>query len=259
MMWRLLACLLLVPQWSFADEALLSYGIEDYYWEEFGSDGKSLLNESGIRHVLTYAVERPVDREWLVDATGRILFGTVAYDGQDQAGNSVRSDTEYEGYGFEAGFTYISSGLDDVDTPVTAVRFALGVDAWERNLLGAGGYTEDYLSTYGRIAAVYRAKRQKWKAEFGMKLPIGTWETVDLSAYGFVDEVNLKPKARPSPYLCLSFQLNKRFALKFGYDGYLLNRSNEDRVYNEIDGNYYLIHQPKSEMRTLTAAVSLAL
>jgi hypothetical protein len=254
--WRTLYLLLLLPQWSIAAGVELSYGLESFYWEEFDGDGSSLLDESGFRHRLTLSLERPVAPAWLSDIEGHLTLGQVAYDGQDSVGDPVSTDTDYRGYGVEAGFSYFPEGLPLPQATGSGVRFSLGVDAWERRLLGAGGYDERYLVAYGRLAGLYRVSA--WRVAGGVKLPFAAFETVDLAEYGFVDEVNLQPKGRLSLYAQVGYRVNERVGLKLSYDGYAFDKSAEDVVYN-LDGNYYAIHQPKSDMHTLTAAVSIAL
>ncbi|MEN8168887.1 MAG: hypothetical protein ABFS08_01520 [Pseudomonadota bacterium] len=249
--------LLLLPQWGGAEELRFSYGVESFLWEEFDDNGNLLLDETGFRHVFALRGENRFDSQWLGDFDAHVVFGTVAYDGQDQSGNPVSTNTEYSGYGLEVGFNYFPSEVPTGDAAGAGVRLALGMDVWDRNLLGAGGYNEHYMATYGRVAGVY-VTPAVWQMEFGAKLPVAASESVDLSAYGFVDEINLNPKGQPSLYANFSYNINERFLVGLTYDGYAFAKSDEDIVYN-LDGNYYAIHQPKSSMQTLTLSVSLSL
>jgi hypothetical protein len=253
--WRSLFFLLCFPQWAVATELQLSYAVESFYWEEFDANGNSLLDESGFRHLLVLSAEGAVNSRWLGDLRGRLLTGRVAYDGQDSLGNPVSTDTDYSGYGLEGGFSYLPAGTSPASG--TGVRVALGAEAWERSLLGAGGYTERYSVAYGRVAGLFRAP-PAWQAELGAKLPFATSESVNLSQYGFVEEIDLSPRGEPSLYATVRYRVNGRVGLQLGYDGYAFGKSDEDIVYN-LDGNYYAVHQPKSDMHTLSVAVSVAL
>ena len=252
-MWVRFVCLIaLFPQWAVAEEFRVSYGIESFLWEEFRSDGSELLDETGFRHVLALNSQTPLNQHWLSDLRAHVTFGTVAYDGwyQDQYGNllgKAQIDTEYTGYGLETGFSFIPTGGEG-DKEGAGVRLALGLDTWERDLQGPGGYTEEYLVTYGRVAGVYSVL-SNWRTEFGVKLPISTWESVDLSAYGYADKIKLKPKGKPSLYLKFFYPVSSRFGLNLTYDGYRFGKSDPDPA-----TGYY---QPKSNMDTYGLAISL--
>ena len=179
-MWRKMVwVLLLFPQWGLAEELHFSYGVESFLWEEFDNSGDLLLDESGFRHVFAINAENDFDPQWLSDLYAHVTFGTVAYDGQDSLGNPVSTDTDYSGYGMEVGFSYFPAGIPTEVTAGAGVRVVLGLDVWDRTLLGSGGYNEHYMTTYGRVAGVYTAS-QAWRTELGAKLPIVTSESVDL-------------------------------------------------------------------------------
>jgi hypothetical protein len=256
-MWRLAVCLLLLPQWTLADEVHFSYGLQSFLWEEFDTNGNSLLDETGFRHVLELSTEIPIGPDWHSDISGHFTFGTVTYDGQDSNGDPVSTDTDYSGYGLEAGINYFPVENSSQRKGEMGARFAAGMDIWERSLLGAGGYNEDYVAIYGRIAGVYHIP-SAWRVELGAKVPFATYETVNLSDYGFVEEVELKPKGQPSLYARFVYPFNERFSLKCIYDGYRFNKSNADTVYN-LNGRYYAVHQPESDMHTFTVAISLSI
>jgi hypothetical protein len=257
-MWRkMILVLLLFPQWSVAEEIRFSYGVESFLWEEFDNSGNLLLDESGLRHLFALETENRFAPQWLSDLNAHITLATVAYDGENSDGDPVSTDTNYRGYGMEVGFNYFPKEVPVTGTTGAGVRLAFGVDAWDRNLLGAGGYSEHYITTYGRVAGVFMAPAA-WRAEFGAKLPIVTLESIDLSAYGYVEEISLYPKGRPSLYASFFYRISERFGLKLAYDGYAFAQSDDDVVYN-VDGNYYAIHQPKSAMHTLALAITLSL
>ena len=253
-MWgKMFWLLLLLPQWGVAEEIRVSYGLERFLWEEFRNDGSVLLDETGFRHVLALSAQSPLNPHWLSDLYAHMTFGTVDYDGwyQDQYGNLVgkaRTDTEYTGYGLEAGFSFFPAGVAAVEKVGAGVRLALGLDTWDRSLQGSGGYTEDYLVTYGRVAGVYSVA-SGLQAQLGAKLPISTSENV--SGLGTVGDIKLKPKGQPSLYANLFYPINGRFGVNLTYDGYRFNKSDPDPA----TGAY----QPKSEMQTYGLAISILL
>ncbi len=265
-MWLRFVCLIvLFPQWAVAGEFRLSYGIESFLWQELDLDpaGHS-LKESGFRHVLALEAQNQHTSQWLSDIYAHMVFGDVDYDGwssdTDINGNlfnKVNIDTEYLGYGVDVGFSYFPSGVKGGEAAGAGVRLALGLDKWDRDLQGPGGYREEYFVSYGRVAGVY-ASPSSWRTELGIKKPISTTETIDLSAYGFVGDVKLSPKGQASLYANVSYRINEQFGLKLAYDGYLFDQSDDEIVYN-LDGYYYAIHQPESRMQTISLNVSMAL
>ena len=110
-----------------------------------------MLDESGFRHLFSVDSEIALSPYWSSDFNGHLFIGTVAYDGQDSVGNPVKTDTDYLGLGGEAGFSYWfnerSNGSDGAAQ--AALRFALGLEKWDRDLQGPGGYREEYLVSYG--------------------------------------------------------------------------------------------------------------
>jgi hypothetical protein len=258
-MWRRLGwLLLLLPQWAVAEDIRFSYGVEHFLWEEFDNSGQKLLDETGLRHVFALQAEKSFFSWWQSDLSGRVILGRVAYDGQNQAGAPVSTDTDYRGYGLELGITYFPGMLPSAASAGAGVRLALGIDDWNRTLLGAGGYNEHYTVTAGRVGAVYTVPA-RWRVELGARLPVAASERVDLSAYGYVDDATLNPKGQPSIYLTWHYQLNQRLDVSLKYDGYLFAKSDDDIIYNAFDSKYYAVHQPRSEMRTLGLAISLSL
>jgi hypothetical protein len=257
-MWRRIGwVLLLLPQWVAAEEMRFSYGLQSFLWEEFDSGGGKLLDETGFRHVFALYAENSVAPTWQSDLSAHMTIGRVAYDGQTQTGTPVSTDTDYLGYGLEVGFSYFPGQVPTGKAAGLGGRLALGMNNWNRTLLGAGGYQENYRTTYGRVAALYTIPLA-WRVELGARLPMATSERVDLSAFGYAQEVNLKPKGQPSLYVTWHYQINKRFGFNLDYDGYRFARSDDDIVYNTLDGTYYAVHQPRSEMHTLGLAITIS-
>lgn len=258
-MWRtLIWLLLLLPQWSVAGEMRLAYGVEDFLWEEHDARGNRLLDEAGFRQRLTLEGDNLLSSQWRADLAAHLFFGRVAYDGQDSVGNPVMTDTDYTGHALEVGLSFLPQGQWGEGQAASGLRLALGSDLWERTLRGAGGYSENYQVGYGR-AAVLIAMPPMWRIELGAKLPLSVSERVDLSDYGFVENAKLRPKGRPSLYASLMYRLDDRLALRCAYDGYSFAKSEDEVIYNAVDGNYYAIHQPRSDMHTLLLGISVSI
>lgn len=249
--------MLLVPQSLWADEMAFSYGLESFYWEEF-DDGESLLDESGFRHVLGLDLVNRIDRHWSSDLRAHVTLGTVEYDGQYQSGEPVKSDTEYRGYGLEAGFHYFPRGQYRSESAQMGLRLAVGLDRWTRSIQGSGGYDEEYQATYGRVAMLYQLP-DVWEFEFGVRVPNVVSEEIDLSDYGYVETIEINPKGQPTLYALFDYPITDDLAIKLRYDSYHFAESNSDIVYNRFDGQYYEVYQPKSDMQMLGLSVSLAL
>jgi hypothetical protein len=266
MWYRIGWVLLLCPQWLLAEGLHFSYQLESFRWQEYELDPVGhQLEESGFRHRFALYADKSYAPQWQSDAAAHLTLGSVAYDGWsgevDGSGNlynRIQSDTEYFGYGLEAGFSYFPAGVPGGITAGAGGRLAFGIDTWDRTLLGGGGYKEHYVATYGRLAGIYLVPTA-WRLEVGAKLPLATSESVDLTAYGYSEVAKLNPRGQPSLYVTWRYQLNERAALSLDYDGYRFAKSNDDIIYNTLDSTYYAVHQPRSEMHTLGVAISLSL
>lgn len=257
-MGRVLLCiLLLLPHWVAAETIDVSYGIEHFHWEEFTDNGESLLEESGLRHLVSVGSLMPYDKQWQIDIGAQFTLGTVEYDGQDSLGNSVSTDTEYHGAGLEIGFLYYPDGAPIEGESRGGIKLALGTDYWLRRITGAGGYDEQYLTTYGRLAGIY-SQPSGWSLEAGARLPLYTKERVDLSDYGFADTIVLNPKGRPSLYAVVDYRIDERFVLELRVDGYRFEQS-DDVEAEDNSGSIYYFHQPRSEMNTVGLFLQVAL
>lgn len=256
-MWRYIVwLLLLLPQWSAAEGVRLSYAVESFRWEEFDG-GESLLDETGFRHVLALEGERRLTSHWLAELAAHVNYGTVDYAGQDSEGNAAETETNYRGFGLEAALSMFPEEIQFDRQLVAGARLALGTDYWSRDLLGPGGYTERYQSIYTRAAAII-ALPQAWRFELGAKWPALTTEKVDLGDYGIAQEIELQPKGQPSMYGKLTYHFDERFAVRFAYDAYAFDKSNSDSVYT-VDGSRFIIHQPKSDLYTLSLGLVVTL
>jgi hypothetical protein len=249
-----LFALLVLPQAGWAVDISVSAGSESFLWEEYDSGGGKLLDESGLRHFIAVEAKGWIDGHWQSDFGGRVYSGTVEYDGQTQTGAPVTTDTDYDGMQLEAGFSYFP-GSASSGQGRTGIRMAVGVDTWRRNLLGNGGYREDYTTTYGRIGAHY-GDGGFWAFNLGAKYPFATTEGVGLKDLGFDSDVTLHPQGRFSLYADLAMQFSPQWGMRLYYDSYRFAESDPEPVYSPVDSATYSVWQPESRMDVLGAQLS---
>ena len=200
--WRRVFWLLIVlPQWSGAEEVRLSAGVEQFNWEEFADDGRSLLGESGLRQYVELGREAPLNSNWWYEMRGRLYGVRVGYDGETWAGDPVTTDTDYKGIQVELGVTQSTAGDTTGATSAKWLfRAAVGIDGWQRLLrdtsLADGtpvmGYNENYICYYSSAWLGYT--RGSWPANLGMKLPLRIDERVEIGGWS----VLLHPEGRLS-------------------------------------------------------------
>lgn len=234
-------------QGAVANEIDIAGGIEYFQWAEFDSRGK-LLDETGWRNFVAVDAKSWLNHRWLSDLGGRFYSGTVEYDGQTQSGMPATTDTNYDGYQFELGVTYVEQEL--ANTGRAGIRMAVGIDSWRRALLGPGGYVENYNVTYGRLASHYEAGGL-WSFNLGAKYPFATSETVGLESIGFASDVTLHPKGVISTYADIRLRLGSRWETQIYYDSYRFAKSDSKKSYYLVDNKYYEVRQPQSNQDVL--------
>jgi len=251
--------LLMLPQLACAMDFRVSVGSESFSWKEYDNSGSRLLEEDGLRHFVAFDANNSIDNYWDSDFSGRVYSGTVDYDGQTQSGRPVSTDTDYDGFQLEAGFRYypISQNRVSLNQGRGGIRMAVGVDTWRRKLHDATlpdntvvlGYTEEYTTTYGRLAAYYGGGG-RYTLNAGVKYPFVTNESVGLEALGLPSDVTLHPQGRFSPYANIELQLNRNWGVQLYYDSYHFAESDAETV-----GTATVI-QPKINQQVIGGKVS---
>jgi len=231
--------MLLLPQLGWATDFRVSAGSESFVWQEYDTSGNTLLEESGLRHFISFDADSWVDSQWQSDFGGRVYSSTVDYDGQTQSGTPVSSNTDYDGLQLEAGFSYYpgrrhaSAGAQGR----SGIRMSVGADYWRRNIQDSqlpngtpvNGYVERYTTTYGRIAIHYGGGGP-WSFNVGVKYPFAVTETVGLKALGLPSDGTLHPQGRFSLYADLALQLSRAWGAQVYYDGYRFAKSDPETV-----------------------------
>ncbi len=251
---------LLIPMSSFA--APLDFGakagLEHFLWEEFDTDGSKLLDESGVRYMLSGFLGNTLrtKKNFIYHADAKIYFGSVDYDGQTQDRVPVTSDSNYTGFmvegevGYRAGnangnFAWDIVGRGGFDSWVRQIDNS--TDVTGRSVRGA---TEQYIILNLRAGTGPYWQAGKWQGRIigGFKLPFLTSERIRKEDSGFDDDVVLEPKGRVSPFLSFYnyVRLNDKllFTIEAFYDSYRFDASDPEIVGDH--GDTILVWQPKS-------------
>jgi len=156
------------------------FGVEQFTWQEFGTNGTQLLIEEGQRFVLSaqYSLQSP-DADSITEFSGDLYFGGVAYDGQTQGGTPVKTDVQYLGARIQ--FTNESYLLRGKQQGLGLLG-GVGLDVWQRDLkdsttsTGAlvSGYQETYSMLFLKLGLVWQYHSDVWqqRLKFGLRRPI---------------------------------------------------------------------------------------
>lgn len=249
----LLVAILVFSQSCFAAAtSLFGFGLEQFVWKEFDTDGSQLLKESGPRYVFTYQYQSERQDQMTYDFLADIYLGNVDYDGQTQTGIPVTSISEYVGVRAEALVGY--HFLDGASSTLALIG-GLGVDTWSRNLRDTftssgtpvSGYKENYFMIYAKLGLQYQFNLTNWqqKLRAGMRRPFYTEETIDEFS------VTLKPKPSITFFAGWdhSWPLanNKTLGLNLYYEHTRFDASDAE------PSSIGLVYQPESDMKIIGA------
>lgn len=241
----LLAALALSPV-APATEIDVYAGAEHLLWEEFADSGDRLREESGTRLFVGVLGTNHINPEWSSDFGGRFYSATVDYEGDNGQGESLVSDTDYNGYQLELGFQRYLGPRQQQREGVWLVRFALGTERWRRSVqdvrLASGttveGFVQRFATNYVRLGAAYR-RGTLWAFDIGARAPFNARAEMDGG------ELTLKPEGQLSLYAGVEVGLAANWSLALDYDSYRFSKSDPEEG----------LHQPKSEQETFGAAL----
>jgi len=248
---------------SVAGEVRVQMGMEQFDWREYGKDGERLLREAGIRLAtgFEYNSRRPGERRFF-SLMARGYFGDVDYRGYLQypegRSSSYSTRTHYWGGIIEPRYTF------RIHIPgsilLSTLSVGVGGEWWLRDLRGEYGYRENYEVAYARIEAGLESRRTTgWFARAAVKSPFHLRER--LSGFyldGACEDVQLSPGKNDTVSFTLGYRFRGNATLSLDYDGYLFSASPKELVRCE-KGAWLEVHQPRSEMKTLSLRYSVAL
>ncbi len=201
----------------------LEAGPEYYYWQEtFG--GKKLLDETGPRYALELSGKVATPDDYLAAVRFKLYYGHVDYNGQTQLGAPVKSTTDYYGglVDFGVGRRWTSAKGRTLD-----LMGRFGVENWERDLNGPGGYAEHWIPLYVKLGVETEPEKNGWTGALGVKAAVYTFQEVDLNKFG-LGKISLNPGTRPSGYGELGYQINQHLSVTGYFDSYWFAQSPND-------------------------------
>jgi hypothetical protein len=187
------------------EEVTPYFSVQHYTWEEF-NNGRRLLKESGELVAAGVLVGASTDSSVTLRAKAELFGGVVDYDGETQAPNPIPVQTDVNYFGVRNEFDL---GYRAASGPLRIEPFAgLGYRWWLRDLEDStaatgqpvSGYTEDWLTGYGRLGArgSYRpSDLVALFAEGGALYPFYTGNTVDFVGAG---KVTFRPRGKVSGF-----------------------------------------------------------
>lgn len=226
----------------------ISAQYRNFKWAEYRDDGGRLLEESGALYGIATGEEKV--KGWMGMRSRAALYaGQVDYDGQNQVGVPVKSDTAYLGIeGFFDGMAVMP--LDD---HWRIKGFAgLGAELWLRKIKDSvdvngddvGGYSEYWMNFLGRLgvaADVRLAENAVAYADAGMKVPFYTQNRIMLAG-----TVRVRPNGKASPFAEIGCSWGN-VTMSVSYETSKFDKSDIVGVYQ--------IYQPRSEQESVNFSI----
>lgn len=249
--WLLLATMLAPGFCATAAQVYVNY--EQFEWTEEDTDGGTLLTEDGPLYGIGIAGVLAAGSRTEVAGRFEAFFGEVDYDGQTQAGEPLRTTTEYYGL----------AGEGDVRTPFSITEafrleplMGLGARGWLRRLDNSDrdsiGYDEEWLAFYGRAgvhAAYEMDDRSHIFAEAAVRLPIYNVVRYDIDFDG--GEQAVVHPGRESSFTAEAGAKIGDARLSIFYEQFVFSRSETEAV------SSYFVVQPESRGSVLGLRIGL--
>lgn len=205
---------------------------EIFNWTE-ERNGMILVEEKGLRLGLELSSKQQKDTGWIAAGRAKIYFGEVDYVGQLQNGTPLETQTTYFGGLLEGRYGHRS---DWGKQHYLDVMGGFGVELWQRSLGSQYGYDEYWMPFYYKLGVEICPKDKGFIGALGVKSPLYTRETVDLTALGG-STVDLNPGSKLSIYAEAGYQFTKSFSVAAFLDTYWFEQS-------PVSGGVY---QPESK------------
>jgi hypothetical protein len=252
--WLFVTTIFFYSGWSHdiaAGEATVSVSPYYWTWREF-VDGQRVVKETGPQIGVGFAY-RFDDRSVSFTPRVELFGGSVDYDGLacDDFNNCqpATADVNYFGIKIEGDLSgTFSTSRRNVLEPFAGI----GLRAWSRDLVNAvaadgsavGGYTEEWLSFYGRAGVrfvVGFGMEKQVFAEGGVKLPFYSQNKAYVSDIGLGNDLTLEPGEKASGFAEAGFRI-RRFSVSAFYDSFEFPQS-------ESKSNGVIVaYQPESTM-----------
>lgn len=222
----------------------VAFQLQQFTWKEYSENGVRLLEESGSLYGLHMAGEG-YGRS-CVTAGGtyklNVYGGRVNYDGETQAGNPVKTKTDY--LGMEAN---VNLALRAMPADSLYIKGFVGpaIRLWRRDINSkayVSGYVEEWYNFDGRAGVgldYFFLADFNLFMEGGYKIPFMTRENVDWSKFG-VGWVALEPDQIFSPFAEVGLSWNCLFVSGF-YDSLRFDKSDIEQQHG------YYLYQPESQ------------
>ncbi len=198
----------------------LGFAPEYYYWQE-NANGMKLLDETGWRYGLDLSTKQIQNESWLWAAEFKMYYGRVDYNGQTMGGTPVKSTTDYLGGFGEMRFGYRWNWPRHQHVEIMG---GFGLEDWQRSLNGSGGYDENWMPIYFKAGLELTPAPKGWIGTLGVKVPVYTDQTVDLSRVGG-PKFDLYPGTMPSVYAEAGYQFSNHLMAEAFFDSYWFSQS----------------------------------
>lgn len=225
------------------------YGMVEYFtWREYDDAGAQLLREAGPRFGVGLSYHRVFQNQATLKPRLELYGGHVDYVGQTQAGDPVKSNTNYFAFKLE-----IDAGGKLGGQHFSVEPFGgLGFRMWDRDIedsvtatgTPAYGYREEWATVYIRAGArgnLVLSQDSKLFFEAGVKLPLYSENYISDVAY---EDITLEPEGRISPFAEAGWKAGA-FKLSAFYDSMRFAKSAVVIVYDPFYG-YVGYWQPES-------------
>ena len=234
---------------------------ESFEWKE-SLQGQHLLTEKGPLFGVGGDVDLALGKKWLLELGGDVFFGQVDYNGAveqiDGSLTPLNTTTVYAGVD---GAAKLALRVPLSPTVTLKPAAGIGVRAWSRSLdssvtsqnIGPNGYDEYWLTTHGILGAtveIATGPASKIFVEADLRLPLATWQSIDLSNVGGPGSVDLQPKGKVTVHAEAGWQYKKFFAAGF-FETMKFSQSG-------LDPKYQAYFQPDSDARIIGAKAGVA-
>lgn len=239
--------------WPATFDRYIFAGIEASRWQEFSDTDNRLLSENGPRLTLGANWESiPDSRRLRFNASSRIYFAALSYDGQTQSPIAANSNIYISSTSRYSGFSAELETRFNLGSPSLAGLLNIGVDLWRRDIDNArdakgnsvSGFTEDYQVLYSKLG-VQKATQDIYGRSLlslGIKYPL----KIDEHASGISQ--TLHPDRAVSLFVAYRVDLtdHRQTSINIYYEGLRLSAS------PTVAGGWY---QPRSHQDTVGVTI----